>query len=190
MKTIPIQKTQGHVNIELLEAEEDMRQSGLSGRELGRLGEQYVSLWLQNQGWKIAGRNWQCRYGEIDLIFLDPSNILVFVEVKTRRSKTFGTAADAVHYGKQRRLKRAATQWLLSHDSDPQTRHKGIRFDVIALTIGAGPENQDALSASVNTPVRYRTIAVQDTSLPTEESDTIHGWNQRSIFLRHIREAF
>lgn len=190
MKTIPIQKIRGHVDTDLLTTEQDMRRSGLGGRELGRLGEQYASLWLQNQGWQIAERNWHCRYGELDLIALDTSNILVFIEVKTRRSKTFGTAADAVNYGKQRRLRRAATQWLIAHDSNPQTRHSGTRFDVIALTIGAGTENQDTLSSRVDTPIRYQTIPVRDKSLAAEEADTIHGWNQHSIFLRHIREAF
>lgn len=171
----------------LAEVERLIRRTGLSGRELGRLGEEYASLWLQNQGWRIVTRNWHCRYGELDIIALDPSPNLVFIEVKTRRSTRYGPPCEAVGPAKQQRCRRAAVQWLIEHDRDPLIRHQGTRFDVVTLTIGDQTLNSGISSGVLDSDMRIHT-ATDDR--PERLRPQACGWSPDSIFLRHIREAF
>ena len=62
---------------------------------------------LQSAGLTVKQRNYSCRHGEIDLVMRDGA-VLVFVEVRYRRSSRFGGAVDTITSIKQRRLRRAA----------------------------------------------------------------------------------
>ncbi|MFT8704077.1 YraN family protein [Bifidobacterium aquikefiricola] len=106
---------------------------GLSPKSLGMLGERYAEHWLICRGWRILGRNWQSRYGELDIIAVDTDGMIVFVEVKTRRNRRFGNPQDAVDYRKQRNLRRAGSQWLC--DTSHRVAHHGVRFDVVAISV-------------------------------------------------------
>jgi putative endonuclease len=52
-------------------------------RTRGELGEQIAERHLERRGYRVIARNFRTRYGEIDLIAVDPRAI-VFCEVKTR----------------------------------------------------------------------------------------------------------
>ncbi|MCV7261390.1 YraN family protein [Mycobacterium shimoidei] len=105
----------------------------LTRAELGALGEQLAAEHLGRLGLQILTRNWRCRYGELDLIAVDPAaNTVVFVEVKTRTGDGFGGLAYAVTEQKVRRLRRLAAAWLASQDR----RWAAIRIDVIGVRIG------------------------------------------------------
>lgn len=95
---------------------------------LGRAGEAAAQAYLQGLGYQIVARNYRCRGGEIDLVATDGS-ALVFVEVKTRTGKAYGSALEAVDGRKQRRIAAAAVHFLATH------RCAGLpaRFDVIAV---------------------------------------------------------
>lgn len=108
----------------------------LCARQLGELGEQYAAAWLESQGWQTLDRNWHCRYGELDIVSRDEAGIIVFVEVKTRRTLRYGTPQEAVTPSKQINLRHAAVQWL--SDSDHRTPHNGVRFDVITVIVRDG----------------------------------------------------
>jgi len=56
--------------------------------------------------------------------------VLVFVEVRMRRSNAFGGAAASVDALKQKRLARAAQHWLLQHYGQ---RWPACRFDVVCV---------------------------------------------------------
>lgn len=113
----------------------------LSSRELGNLGERYVSKWLQALGWKILNHNWSTRFGELDIVALDHRRCLVFVEVKTRRTTRFGLPQEAVSNTKQHHLKQAASQWLTSHSGSNSIRHERTRFDVAAVLVNTKSPN-------------------------------------------------
>ena len=102
-------------------------------RRLGVLGETYAAAWLEQLGWTIVERNWGTRFGELDLIALDPARTLVFVEVKTRRTQIFGPPQLAVGAHKQTNLRRAASLWL--REPAHAIRRVGIRFDVVAIVV-------------------------------------------------------
>lgn len=116
---------------------------------LGREGERRAARFLRQAGYKILYQNFRpTNGGEVDLVCRARSErMLVFVEVKTRSSETYGAPADAVDWEKQRRIVQAASEWyaLLEQQEDRDARHqkKGgpgvtVRFDVIEVLHSGG----------------------------------------------------
>ncbi|MBD0380374.1 YraN family protein [Paenibacillus sedimenti] len=108
-------------------------------KQLGRLGEELAEAFLRERGYAIIERNWRCRTGEIDII-AQVDGILVFVEVRTRRSSTsFGLAKESIDYRKQLKVRETAQFYLHRYKKHEQR----VRLDVIAVEFpGDGlPEN-------------------------------------------------
>ena len=99
-----------------------------STNEIGRSGEDRAVNFLRQKGFSIIKTNYRTSDGEIDIIAQD-GDVLVFVEVKSRRSLSFGTAEAAVDMMKQKQLKRIAQQFI----SHYQLFDRDCRFDVVAL---------------------------------------------------------
>ena len=97
-----------------------------SGAEAEALAADY----LARQGLRLLARNWRVRGGEIDLVCADGAT-LVFVEVRLRRSNTFGGAAASITAAKQRRLIIAAHDYLQRHART--ARGRPCRFDAVLL---------------------------------------------------------
>jgi putative endonuclease len=109
------------------------RMTMLTRAEIGALGEQLAADHLAGLGLRILARNWRCRYGELDVIAVDPAtDCVVFVEVKTRTGEGFGGLAQAVTGPKARRLRRLAAMWLATQEQ----RWTAVRIDVIGVRIG------------------------------------------------------
>ena len=102
---------------------------------LGRLGEDAAAKYLQRLGMTILQRNVHTPVGEIDLVARQ-RRILIFVEVKTRRSSAFGSHAEAVGLRKQRQIIRAA-KWYLN---DKSGKTMQPRFDVVSVLINGSDE--------------------------------------------------
>jgi len=81
---------------------------------VGAYGEQLAARYLVESGMQILERNWRCDQGEIDIVAMD-GTCLVIVEVKTRRSLAFGSPVEAVTAVKAARLRRLAGCWLAGH---------------------------------------------------------------------------
>lgn len=94
----------------------------------GRWGEEIAGEMLCKKGYKIVERRLKILRDEIDLI-VRRRNILVFVEVKTRRSVDFGRPVEAVKRPKQKNLCRAAVRYLKAARVKPEY----IRFDVVEV---------------------------------------------------------
>ena len=95
---------------------------------LGKQTEQLACHYLQKNGLQLRESNYRCRRGEIDLIMLD-GNVLVFVEVRYRKSACFGSAAETIDRHKQDRLIQCAQHYLATRNKPNQP----CRFDVISL---------------------------------------------------------
>ncbi len=91
---------------------------------------------LQRHGLKLLARNFRARGGEIDLI-MQQADTLVFVEVRYRQSRNFGSPLETVTATKQRRLIIAAAHYLQQQGVDPP-----CRFDVVGIS-GADQERID-----------------------------------------------
>lgn len=94
---------------------------------LGRWGEDRAAEFLKKKGYRIVGRNYSCRMGEVDII-AQKGRFIVFVEVKLRKSDGFARAMEYVTEAKQRRVVTAAELWLQANPTNAQPR-----FDVIEV---------------------------------------------------------
>ena len=95
---------------------------------LGAEGELLAAEHLARAGYRIAARNVRADGVEIDLV-VTRGALVVFVEVKTRRGRGFGTPEEAVDARKCARLARGARAWLHAHGR----RGARARFDVICV---------------------------------------------------------
>lgn len=104
--------------------------AGNHRRRLGQWGEALAAERLAGLGYRILERNWRCALGEIDVVAQD-GDILVFVEVKTRRSMNFGAPEESVTQAKGRRLLDLGVQYCADHDLDDVE----WRIDLVAIEI-------------------------------------------------------
>lgn len=95
---------------------------------LGRKGEKLAIAYLKSKGFKILAQNQRNRFGEIDIIAKD-HGILVFVEVKTRTTTSFGNPIQAVDATKQNRLRNLALRYIAEKGLADQQ----VRFDVLCV---------------------------------------------------------
>ena len=100
---------------------------------LGKSGEDLACRELERRGYAIVARRFRVRSGELDIVARD-GGVLVFVEVKTRAGRQFGSAAEAVTAAKQRRIALLAHEYLLRH----RMSDCPCRFDVVSVHVDAG----------------------------------------------------
>lgn len=94
----------------------------------GKTAEDQAFDFLVKQGLKLVCRNFRCKQGELDLVMQDQQS-LVIIEVRYRKSDTYGSALESVTPTKQARIV-AATQYYLA----TLTVNRPIRFDVVAIS--------------------------------------------------------
>lgn len=95
---------------------------------VGAYGERVAVRILADAGYAVLDRNWRCRAGELDVVAIR-GGVVVFVEVKCRRTTSFGAPASAVTSSKIARLRAAASAWLAEHD----LADADVRFDVVSV---------------------------------------------------------
>jgi putative endonuclease len=99
-----------------------------SPQALGRWGENQAAIYLEGRGYSILERNFRTPYGEIDLV-ARKQNTVVFVEVKTRSSDSYGLPEESITPGKATHLLDAARFYIEDHPTSD-----GVwRIDVIAI---------------------------------------------------------
>jgi putative endonuclease len=98
-------------------------------RDAGAHYESAALAHLERAGLSLVARNYHCRFGEIDLVMRE-RDVVVFVEVRYRRSRGYGGGIDSVDAGKRAKLVRAAAAFLADH---PRLADATCRFDVLAI---------------------------------------------------------
>jgi putative endonuclease len=101
----------------------------MNRRSTGTEGETLAAAFLQENGFSIVERNFRFGRGEIDLVARD-GNELVFVEVKSRRSRRYGAPEESVTPAKEAQLKKVAEGYLYERNIEDQS----CRFDVVTIT--------------------------------------------------------
>ena len=98
-------------------------------RRLGAEGERAAKAFLRAKGFRILHENYTTPLGEIDLIARE-REVVVFVEVKARRSLEFGPPQSSITLTKQRQIVKAAALFL----ERERLADTPCRFDVVAVT--------------------------------------------------------
>jgi len=102
----------------------------LTKDRLGMDGEERAILFLKQQGYQILERNVHFTQGELDIV-AKKDRVIVFAEVKTRRSAKYSHPKEAVDKKKCRKIKKMAYQYYYHKKYTPE--EYGIRFDIITL---------------------------------------------------------
>jgi len=97
-------------------------------RQIGSIGEDMAVEFLKSCGVKILERNYQNRFGEIDIIGME-DNTLLFIEVKYRKNKSFGYPLEAVGFAKREKIRKMARFFL----NENHYYSYNIRFDCIGI---------------------------------------------------------
>lgn len=100
----------------------------LKNKITGAIGEKLAVSYLIKNNYKIIDRNFKCKLGEIDII-ATIDDVVVFVEVKTRKSFIYGYPYEAVTLSKQQKIIKTAHSYIkLKKIMDKQ-----YRFDIIEV---------------------------------------------------------
>ena len=95
---------------------------------LGNIGEEVAKNYLKRQGYKIIQTNFKNKIGEIDIVAYD-KDILVFVEVKYRKTSIFGLPREAVDNRKQQKIRAVAMGYINKY----KLHDTPCRFDVLEI---------------------------------------------------------
>ena len=102
----------------------------------GKAAEAIACDHLENNGLQLIDKNFNSRYGEIDLIMRHKDS-LVFIEVRYRKNLDYGGAIASVTPTKQQKIIKTALYYM-----QKQGREFNARFDVVAITGAMGAPNQ------------------------------------------------
>ena len=99
-------------------------------KELGAVGEKLARDFLKKKGYRIRVTNFRCREGEIDII-AEKKDYLVFVEVRTKTSASFGSPEESVTFAKKEKLIASAFTYLSERKNLPES----WRIDFVAVEL-------------------------------------------------------
>jgi putative endonuclease len=119
-------------------------------RGFGQEGESLAAAFLRRRGFKILATNFATPAGELDVVCEDGACV-VFVEVKTRRSKDFGYPEEAITPEKRRHLARAANRFLAFYAWESRP----FRFDAVAILHRDGTEPEIAHYEGIDMPESF-----------------------------------
>lgn len=100
----------------------------MNKQEIGKIGEDSVAYYVDKIGCNILERNYRIDSGEIDIIFVE-SDCLVFGEVKTRQSISYGIPCEAVNQKKRNKIITVAKHYVVNNNAV----NMDIRFDVFEV---------------------------------------------------------
>ncbi|MFC1952992.1 YraN family protein [Chloroflexota bacterium] len=99
-------------------------------RDTGILGEKLATDYLKKHRYKILETNYHCPHGETDII-AKKNNTLVFIEVRTKTSRDFGSPEESVTPMKKERMISTAYHYRQTHNDLPEL----WRIDFIAIEL-------------------------------------------------------
>ena len=99
-------------------------------RDTGALGEKLAKDFLRKKGYRILETNYRCPEGEIDIVARQKDS-LVFIEVRTKTSREFGSPEESITPTKMKRLRATAAHFRQNHDNLPAL----WRIDVVAIEL-------------------------------------------------------
>ncbi len=125
---------------------------------IGKIGEQFVTQWLIADGWQILHQRWRSPWGEIDIIAQHHnSDNLIFVEVKTRKSRNWDQDGMlALTSQKQVKIRQTANYFLGEY---PQFSNFSCRFDVALVhhqSVSQSCSENTALVIRIGQPIQWQ----------------------------------
>jgi putative endonuclease len=99
-------------------------------RATGQLGEKLAQDFLKERGYRIVDTNYRTRDGEVDII-VSKDGVLVFVEVRAKSSRTFGSPEESVTTRKKQKVVLVAQDYVQTHGM----QESPWRIDFVAVEL-------------------------------------------------------
>lgn len=103
----------------------------MNSKKCGMQGEELTAKYLMRLGFKVITKNFHSRYGELDLVAVN-ENLILFVEVKTRKANSLVLPAEAVFNSKIKKIIKTTVIFL---EKNKQFKFLQPRFDVSEVVI-------------------------------------------------------
>ena len=100
-------------------------------QRLGMEGEAHARTLVESRGYRVLTTNYRCPHGEIDIVGMDGDSV-VFIEVRTRRSRGFGPPEASLTPAKRRQMIESAQHYM-----EATGGHGPWRIDVVAIEVDA-----------------------------------------------------
>lgn len=97
--------------------------------DIGKAGELFAEKILKKSGYKIIEKNFNARVGEIDIIARD-GEFVAFIEVKLRKTESFGTPAEMIDKRKIEKILKASKIYIMKNN----LYDTPVRFDAVLIT--------------------------------------------------------
>lgn len=101
-------------------------------KEIGKIGELIAQRYLISNDYNIRHTNWHHGHKELDIVAVK-DNVLVIVEVKTRKTDYWEEPKEAVRRKKQRMMIDAADAYVINFNLDMD-----VQFDIISIVLQNG----------------------------------------------------
>lgn len=105
-------------------------------KDIGSYGEDLACEYLLNIKHKILARNFRSKLGEIDIITFF-NNMIIFTEVKSRYTNSYGSPMESVTYYKQKQIIKLSSYYILIN----KLNDYNIRYDVIEIFFNKSNQN-------------------------------------------------
>lgn len=97
-------------------------------KDIGSFGEALARDYLISKGYKILNLNFRNKFGEIDII-CKKNNLLIFCEIKSRYSNSFGSPIESITCYKQKQIIKLSELYLISK----KYYNFNVRYDIIEV---------------------------------------------------------
>lgn len=97
-------------------------------KDIGSFGEALARDYLISKGYKILNMNFRNKFGEIDII-CKKNNLLIFCEIKSRYSNSFGSPIESITCYKQKQIIKLSELYLISN----KYYNFNVRYDIIEV---------------------------------------------------------
>lgn len=105
-------------------------------KDIGSYGENLACEYLLDIKHKILARNFRSKLGEIDIITFF-NNMIIFTEVKSRYTNSYGSPMESVTYYKQKLIIKLSSYYILIN----KLNDYNIRYDVIEIFFNKSNQN-------------------------------------------------
>ena len=97
-------------------------------KDIGSFGEALARDYLISKGYKILNMNFRNKFGEIDII-CKKNNLLIFCEIKSRYSNSFGSPIESITCYKQKQIIKLSELYIISK----KYYNFNVRYDIIEV---------------------------------------------------------
>lgn len=98
-------------------------------KKVGQAAEDKALAYLQQQGLVFVTKNFNCKFGELDLIMRSKTHLII-IEVRKRSTNSYGGGVESITFAKRQKIIKTTEFYLTKNNLSDKV---SIRFDVVSI---------------------------------------------------------